>query len=119
VDVKTLAVHLEINMFWDGLFHVFTWMMTAMGIALLWRAVRQPNVPLSNKTFAGALALGWGLFNLVEGVIDHHILHVHHVTETQDHLVWDVTFLASGLVLFGIGWSLIHAGRRDGAVRPA
>ena len=39
VDVRTLAVNLEINMFWDGLFHAFTWTMTAFGIAMLWSAV--------------------------------------------------------------------------------
>src|SRR5690606_1179265 len=32
------VVNLEINMFWDGLFHAFTWIVTAVGIALLWRA---------------------------------------------------------------------------------
>lgn len=113
VDVQTLAVNLEINMFWDGLFHAFTWTMTALGIAMLWRAVKRPDVPLSTKTFAGSLALGWGVFNLVEGIIDHHILHVHHVTETAGHLVWDVTFLTSGVVLILIGGTVIRAGRRD------
>jgi uncharacterized membrane protein len=111
VDVRTLAVNLEINMFWDGLFHVFTWVMTAIGLAMLWHAVRQRNVPFSTKTFVGSLALGWGLFNLVEGIIDHHILHIHHVTETDNHLIWDVTFLASGVLLICIGWAMIYAGR--------
>ena len=62
-------------------------------------------------------ALGWGLFNLVEGLIDHHLLHVHHVTETENHLVWDVAFLASGLVLLGVGLSLIKSGLRDSTTR--
>jgi uncharacterized membrane protein len=113
VDVRTLAVNLEINMFWDGLFHVFTWVMTAIGIAMLWSAVRQRNVPLSNRTFVGSLALGWGLFNLVEGIIDHHILHIHHVTETSSHLVWDLTFLGSGVVLILVGWWLIDPYQRS------
>jgi len=109
---------LEINMFWDGLFHVLTWIMTALGLALLWHAVRRGDVPLSTRTLLGALALGWGLFNFVEGIIDHHILHIHHVTETADHLVWDLAFLASGLVLIGIGATLI-AGDRGPAAASA
>lgn len=113
VDARTLAVHLEINMFWDGLFHVFTWIMTAIGIGMLWHAVRQRNVPLSTKTFVGSLTLGWGLFNLVEGIIDHHILHVHHVTETENHLIWDLMFLGAGVVLLLAGWAMIRAGRHD------
>ncbi|EMI22497.1 putative membrane protein [Rhodopirellula maiorica SM1] len=111
VDIRTLAINLEINMFWDGLFHVFTWIMTAIGIAMLWAAVRRSDVPLTTPTFLGSLSLGWGLFNLVEGIIDHHILHVHHVTETSGHLIWDLTFLAAGLVLILLGVWMIHHDR--------
>lgn len=53
------------------------------------------------------MILGWGLFNFVEGVIDHHILHVHHVTETDNHLVWDLAFLASGLIMIAGGWLML------------
>lgn len=113
LDARTLAVNLEINMFWDGLFHAFCWIMTVVGLAMLWRAVRRPDVPLITKTFVGSLALGWGLFNLVEGIIDHHLLHVHHVTETENHLVWDVVFLLSGVVLLLIGGWLIRSGARE------
>lgn len=113
MEAERLVVNLEINMFWDGLFHAFTWIMTAVGLAMLWKAVQRREVPLSTKTFVGSLALGWGLFNLVEGIIDHHLLHIHHVTETHNHLIWDLAFLGSGLLLLGIGGKLIHAGRRD------
>ena len=121
VDVQTLAVNLEINMFWDGLFHAFTWMMTALGLAMLWRAFGRANVPHSGKTFFGALLLGWGLFNLVEGVIDHHLLQVHHVVETEGHLVWDLAFLTSGVILVAVGWVFIRAGSTHPgpAPRPA
>lgn len=103
VDIRTLAINLEINMFWDGLFHVFTWVVTAIGIAMLWHTVRQQSVLLSTRTFVGSLSLGWGLFNLVEGVINHHILHLHHVTESTGHLLWDLIFLGSGVVLMLLG----------------
>ena len=55
------------------------------------------------KTFAGGLSLGWGLFNLIEGIIDHHILHIHHVTETANPLTWDLAFLGSGVLLIIVG----------------
>lgn len=70
VDLVTMKV----NMVWDGLFHALTWLATAIGVVLLWRAARRPDVPWSGRSFVGALALGWGLFNVVEGVIDHHVL---------------------------------------------
>ena len=54
----------------------------------------------------GAMVFGWGLFNLVEGVIDHHVLHIHHVVERLGVSVWDWTFLAVGGVgLMTLGWA--------------
>ena len=115
--VRDSLVNEQINMFWDGLFHAFTWTMTALGLLLQWRAVRRGDVPLSGKTYAGALLLGWGLFNLVEGVIDHQILQVHHVIQDGNHLLWDMAFLASGVVLIAAGLSLLRAGGSDRAIR--
>lgn len=117
VPPETALVNVEINMFWDGLFHAFTWSATAAGLALLWRAVRRPDVPLSTKVFVGSMAMGWGLFNLVEGLIDHHLLHIHHVTETENHLVFDIAFLMSGVALIFLGLCLVRRGQSEPAVR--
>jgi uncharacterized membrane protein len=108
---RTTVVGLETNMFWDGVFHVGTWCMTVIGIAFLWHAVRLPQAHLTTKSLVGGLALGWGLFNLVEGTINHHILHLHHVTETQNHIMFDIAFLASGGLLVAIASLLIRSDR--------
>ena len=97
VPVDVAYRNMQINMFWDGLFHALTWIVTSTGLFLLWRAGQRPDVPWSSKAFAGSLPLGWGIFNLVEGIIDHHLLNVHHVTENPDHLIWDLGFLGSGI----------------------
>jgi uncharacterized membrane protein len=119
---KMSIANIEINMFWDGLFHSFTYMMTVTGLALLWRAGARRDVPWSGKTFAGALFLGWGLFNLVEGVIDHHILNIHHVIERYGQSAYDYAFLASGIILILGGVMAIRSARRmshnHGAVLP-
>jgi uncharacterized membrane protein len=117
VDPETVIRNMQVNMFWDGLFHAFTWLTTAAGLALLWRAGQRPDVPWCTRTFVGSLPLGWGLFNLVEGVLDHHLLHVHHVVEGPGHLAWDIGFLASGLVLVLVGIGLIRGGRPDARAR--
>ncbi len=115
----TTLVNVEINMFWDGLFHAFTWLMTAAGLALLWRAVRRRDVPLSTWVFVGSLITGWGLFNLVEGLIDHQLLQIHHVYELGNHFLWDMLFLASGVVLILMGLTLIQAAPSTvGTVHP-
>src|SRR5215203_595557 len=118
-DPQTVIRNMQVNMFWDGLFHAFTWITTVAGLALLWKAGQRPDVPWSTPTFAGSLPMGWGLFNLVEGVIDHHILHVHHVVEGPDHLAWDVGFLLSGVVLIAIGWMIAQRGIHDRSPGPS
>src|SRR5215217_4687043 len=91
--------NLEMNTLGDGLFHAFTWLMTAVGLALLWRAGQRPDVVRSGRVLVGSLAIGWGLFNLLEGIVDHHLLGIHHVRSGPDQVVWDLAFLAFGGLL--------------------
>ena len=112
----TSVVNLQVNMVWDGLFHALTWTATAVGIWLLFRAGRRPDVPWSGRTLFGAMLVGWGLFNFIEGLIDHHVLHVHHVIERLGVSVWDYAFLASGIVLIVAGWLMIRTDRSLRAV---
>lgn len=106
-------VTMKVNMVWDGLFHAFTWVVTVVGIGLLWRAGGRPEVPWSTRTFIGALAIGWGLFNGVEGLINHHLLGIHHVHPGENQLAWDLGFLLFGALLLVVGLTLVRAGRED------
>jgi uncharacterized membrane protein len=115
----TDLVAMKVNMLWDGLFHAFTWLVTAIGLALLWRAGGRPEVPWSTRTFVGSLSLGWGLFNVVEGIIDHQILGLHHVHPGANQLAWDLGFLLFGALLIVVGLTLVRAGRRDTRPRGA
>ena len=111
----------KLNMAWDGYFHAGVWIMTVLGLAMLWGAASRRDVIWSGKTFLGSLVLGFGLFNLIEGLIDHHLLGIHHVYEyTDNKLPWDLGFLViGGIVVSLIGWLLIRAGRGDTATRAA
>jgi uncharacterized membrane protein len=110
-----VANDLPLNTLWDGLFHVVTYAFTIAGVALLYRAWRRPGVPASGRALAGAVLVGWGLFNLVEGLVDHHLLGIHHVWPTGPGsvLAWDLAFLAWGAVMVVVGYGLV---RRDPAV---
>jgi len=103
----------ELNMVWDGLFDAATWLFTVIGIALLWRAGAREDVPWSLNTFLGSLLVGAGLFNFVEGLIDHQILGIHHVKPGPNELAWDIGFLASGVILAVAGWLLLQAGKQE------
>jgi uncharacterized membrane protein len=116
---KTTIPNIEINMFWDGVFHAFTWLMTVVGLAMLFRAGERREVVWSGRILVGSLFLGWGLFNLVEGVVDHHLLQLHHVVERAGLSVWDWAFLGSGVLFIGFGWTRVRAeDRATGATAP-
>jgi uncharacterized membrane protein len=101
------------NMTWDGLFHALTWIVTLVGILQLRSAAYARDPIPSVQAFTGQLILGWGIFNLVEGVIDHQILGLHNVREVPNATVYNLTFLAVGGVLFILlGWLLMRAGSR-------
>jgi uncharacterized membrane protein len=104
---------MRVNMTWDGLFHALTWIITLVGILQLRSAAYARATIPSLQAFTGQLILGWGVFNLVEGIIDHQILGVHNVREVPNATVYNLTFLAVGGVLFIlIGWLLMRAGSR-------
>lgn len=112
----TSVENLKINTLWDGLFHSSTYLFTAIGLGMLWGTARLRHVTWSGKLLVGTLLVGWGLFNLVEGIVNHHLLGIHHVNETapQDQWIyWDLGFLAWGAVMLVGGWLLVQAGRRE------
>ena len=111
VRPKDSIPSMEINMFWDGIFHALTWVMTLVGVARLWKAGTQRENGWSGKALVGAMFFGWGLFNFVEGLIDHHLLGIHHVIERLGVSVFDYAFLASGVVFMIGGWMTIRAVR--------
>ncbi len=105
-------VDAKINMFWDGLFHAAVWLMTVAGLAVLFKAGHRPDVMWSGRVFSGALLLGWGSFNVIEGLIDHQWLGIHHVMEyAVDTLPADLAFLGFGVALILLGWRLIGSRR--------
>ena len=93
------------NMAWDGMFHLVVWTCTLIGVYWLLADGRRTRPLPSASRFTGLLFLGWGLFNLVEGLIDHHLLELHHVRDLPYHVpLYDWLFLSiggAGFILLG------------------
>ena len=88
---------LKQNMAWDGVFHLAVWTCTVVGVYWLLADARRAAPLPSPSRFSGLLLLGWGLFNLVEGLIDHHLLGLHHVRDLPHHVpAYDWLFLLIG-----------------------
>ena len=110
--------NLKVNTLWDGLFHASTYIFVAIGLAILWQAARGTHIRWSGKMLTGTLLAGWGVFNMVEGIIDHQILGIHHVNETvprEQWIYWDMGFLIWGALMLGGGWALLRHGKRKTA----
>ncbi len=104
---------LEANTLADGFFHLATWLCVAAGSFFALTAWRQGRLAPNWSFHVGLLLAGWGIFNLVEGVVDHHILGVHHVRDDLGApLSWDIGFLVFGALLVAGGWLLHEHGRQ-------
>jgi uncharacterized membrane protein len=108
--------NLKINTLWDGIFHASTYIFTALGLYILWRFSRKTHIRCSGKLLPGTMLIGWGIFNLVEGIIDHHLLGIHHVNETvarEQWIYWDIGFLVWGAAMLVGGLILLRARQRN------
>ena len=106
----------QLNMFWDGIFHSFTWIVTATGIGRLWKVAKYRRCPLDTNVLVGSMLAGWGLFNFVEGLIDHQLLALHHVVQrapASQQMFYDLVFLASGIALIAGGAFLVRRGSAE------
>jgi uncharacterized membrane protein len=68
------------------------------------------------------MLMGFGIFNLAEGAIDHHVLGLHHVNETVprgQRLYWDLGFLVWGAAMLVGGWLLLRRGQAETRARAA
>jgi uncharacterized membrane protein len=94
----TTLAGLEVNTVADGFFHLATWLLVVAASLTSIAAWRQGRLVLA----------GWGIFNVVEGLVDHHLLGVHHVRDDLGApLSWDVGFLVLGAALIA-GGRLLH-----------
>lgn len=104
---------LEDNTFADGLFHVGTWFFVRLGSLVAVRAWQRRELAPPWRGHFGWLLVGWGVFNVVEGLVSHQVLGIHHVRDDLGGpLSWDIGFLASGVLLVVVGWALGKSGER-------
>jgi uncharacterized membrane protein len=113
--------NLRFNTFLDGLFHAGTYVFVALGLTVLWRAAHKSHLRWSGKLFLGTMLMGFGIFNLVEGVVDHQLLGIHHVNETvprDQWIYWDIGFLIWGALMLIGGWALSRRRKQERWLQP-
>ncbi|MEU7057017.1 DUF2243 domain-containing protein [Streptomyces sp. NPDC046197] len=103
---------LEMNTVWDGVFHAVCWVAVIVGLGILYsRVVDNRRAVWASRVLWGWILAGWGLFNLVEGILDHQILGIHHVRGGPHQAWWDAGFLVLGGLLLAGGHLWQRSGR--------
>jgi uncharacterized membrane protein len=107
------TVHgLQMNTLWDGFFHTVTWLAVLIGLGVLYsRMGRSRGRIWASRVLWGWILAGWGIFNVVEGLLDHHLLGIHHVISGEYQALADILFLVFGALLMAGGWLLQRSGR--------
>lgn len=111
VESSNTVSGLELNTLGDGLFHLVDWLFTLAGLVALWIAVRRDDVDKSTSVFIGAFCIGAGMFNIIEGILSHHLLQIHHVKPGIHQLAWDLGFIGAGVLSAVIGWLILNRDR--------
>jgi uncharacterized membrane protein len=89
----------------DSWFQLALWLTSLTGVVALWSAVRGPGPLPPGSVLTGYLFIGWGAFNLAEGLINHPVLRMP-LAQVPLHewgllLVGGVGFVILGLLLRG------------------
>lgn len=96
-------VSVKVNMLYDGIFHAAMWLATLAGVLMLVAGRGEEHELPVAPAFGGALLVGWGMFNVVEGLIDHQLLGLHHVHPGANQVAWDAGFIVASAALAAIG----------------
>jgi uncharacterized membrane protein len=100
----------------DGLFHLAVTITLVVGGILLWLAGKPTDHSRGIRLLLGGFLLGGGVFNIVEGIINHHILQIHRVKpDDPNALAYDMAFLAIGVLFIIAGYILRR--NADGKVK--
>jgi len=112
--VDTVA-GLQANTLADGLFHAGSFVAVIAGLVLLTGRTSRGSRPWASRALWGWVLAGWGVFNLVEGLVNHHLLGIHHVRAGEHEALYDVGFLVFGALLVACGWLIQRSARVVGS----
>ncbi|SDH26968.1 Uncharacterized membrane protein [Alteribacillus persepolensis] len=98
----------------DGFFHLAVTITLIGGGLVLWIAGKPTDVTRGVQLLIGSFLIGGGVFNLLEGIINHHLLQIHRVKPGDPNaLLYDLGFLAIGLGLFLAGYVIYRYARNS------
>ena len=98
---------LRTNVMFDGLFTLGMLAVSGVGFALLWRLVNGTERRFSTTYLVGAIVVGAGAFNVVDGVVSHYVLDLHNVVHGTE--AWNPHWLVVSVLMLALGLGLLRA----------
>jgi uncharacterized membrane protein len=93
----------DVGLVSDGIFHAGGWL--AIVVGLFWFAdLQRRRTTVPRRVWAGGL-IGWGAFQVYDGLFQHKVLGLHQIRYGVDLLPYDLAWDLSGAlgILIGIG----------------
>ncbi|MRG85945.1 DUF2243 domain-containing protein [Salinibacillus xinjiangensis] len=98
---------IQLEIITDGIFTAAFSALLLWGGVKIFQDARQNELGSSWRIFIGGILIGGGTFNLVEGIVNHHILQVHRVRPAAENpMMYDISFLILGLILLVLGYTI-------------
>ena len=114
---------LRTQVLFDGLFHICVYLVTALGLWLMWRAHGDLSRPGSRRSVIGGALLGFGAWNIVDVGFFHWVLGIHRIrVDVSNPMAYDLAWIIGlGVAVAAVGWWVIKrpgsgAGRNAAAV---
>jgi uncharacterized membrane protein len=95
----------------DGLFHAGGWLAMVAGL-FLFADLQRRAVTVPKRLWAGAL-IGWGGFQVYDGLIQHKVLGLHQIRYNVDLVPYDLIWNISGGIGLVIGIALLFGPARS------
>lgn len=104
VAPEETAADLRFQVLADGIFHLVTYALTALGLWLVWADRGGLADPTADRRLVACGLIGFGVWHIVDAVLNHWILGLHRIRmDVENALLWDLAWL----VPFGVGAALL------------
>jgi uncharacterized membrane protein len=101
----------DVGLVSDGIFHAVGWL--AIVVGLFWFAdLQRRRTTVPRRVWAGGL-LGWGLFQVYDGLFQHKVLGLHQIRYGVDVLPYDLVWNLAGALGALVGVALLFGPARS------
>lgn len=95
----------DVGLLSDGFFHAGGWLAMVTGL-FLFADLQRRRATVPKRVWAGGF-LGWGGFQLYDGIVQHKLLGLHQIRYDVDLVPYDVTWNVAGAIGLAIGVLLL------------